>query len=175
VDLAAQKLLLIGKIIAARGLRGELSVFSYTYPSSNLLKYDELILRKNNVQQTFKLQSGFVQGKKVVIKLENVIDRNMAEDLVSSEVYLEQSKLPVLADDELYWYELEGLQVVTSSQQLFGVVASLMATGANDVLVVKPCVGSIDQRTRVLPFIKTCVLSVDLRAKVITVDWDADF
>jgi len=40
---------------------------------------------------------------------------------------------------------------------------------------VKPCIGSLDSRTRLLPYIKSCVLKVNLEQQIITVDWDADF
>jgi len=115
VNATSSKLLLIGRITAARGLRGELVVFSYTSPVTNLLQYDEFILRKNCCDQKFSLISGFAHGKKLVIKLTNIIDRNMAENLVGSQIYLDSAKLAHLEDDELYWYQLEGLQVITSA------------------------------------------------------------
>ncbi|MOA68315.1 Ribosome maturation factor RimM [compost metagenome] len=50
-----------------------------------------------------------------------------------------------------------------------------METGANDVVVVKPCAGSLDDRERLLPYTAQCVLAVDLEAGVMRVEWDADF
>lgn len=54
-------------------------------------------------------------------------------------------------------------------------VDHLLETGANDVLVVKPCAGSLDDRERLLPYTKQCVQRVDLAAGEMQVDWDADF
>ena len=56
-----------------------------------------------------------------------------------------------------------------------GVVDHLFETGANDVMVVKPCAGSLDERERLLPYTGQCVLAVDLAAGEMRVDWDADF
>ena len=51
-----------------------------------------------------------------------------------------------------------------------GTVSHLLATGANDVLVVK------GDRERMLPFVQPqFVTAVDFDAGTITVDWDPDF
>lgn len=51
--------------------------------------------------------------------------------------------MPNLAADEYYWYQLVGLKVINQDEQLFGKVDHLLETGANDVMVVKPCAGSL--------------------------------
>ena len=56
-----------------------------------------------------------------------------------------------------------------------GKVDHLLETGANDVMVVKPCAGSLDDRERLLPYTAHCVLGIDLEAGVMRVEWDADF
>ena len=71
---------------------------------------------------------------------------------------------------------LEGLQVVNQEGQLLGKVDHLLETGSNDVMVVKPCAGSVDQRERLLPYLPgQFVIKVDLETQVMQVDWDAEF
>ena len=70
---------------------------------------------------------------------------------------------------------MEGLKVIDQQGQLLGKIDHLLETGANDVMVVKPCIGSLDDRERLLPYIEQCVLSIDLAAGEMRVDWDADF
>lgn len=70
---------------------------------------------------------------------------------------------------------MEGLKVIDQGGQLLGVIDHLLETGANDVMVVKPCAGSLDDRERLLPYTGQCVLSIDLAAGEMRVDWDADF
>lgn len=65
--------------------------------------------------------------------------------------------------------------MIDQQQQLLGKVSHLLETGANDVLVVQPCAGSLDGRERLLPYTDHCVLQVDLDRGVISVEWDADF
>jgi 16S rRNA processing protein RimM len=83
--------------------------------------------------------------------------------------------LPDLTEDEYYWYQLQGLSVIDQLGQLLGTIDHLLETGANDVMVVKPCQGSLDDRERLLPYTAQCVLAVDLDAGEMRVEWDADF
>jgi len=58
---------------------------------------------------------------------------------------------------------------------LMGTVADLIETGANDVLVVKACEGSIDTRERLIPYLPgDSVIRVDLEEALIEVDWFVD-
>jgi 16S rRNA processing protein RimM len=102
-------------------------------------------------------------------------DRDEARLLSGYEICISRSLLPNLTGDEYYWYQLQGLSVINQDEQLFGKVDHLLETGANDVLVVKPCAGSLDDRERLLPYTEQCVLAIDLDAGVMRVEWDADF
>jgi len=86
-----------------------------------------------------------------------------------------RSQLPSLKDGEFYWYQLQGLKVIDLQGQLLGQIDHLLETGANDVMVVRPCAGSLDDRERLLPYTGQCVQSIDLQAAEMRVDWDADF
>jgi len=66
--------------------------------------------------------------------------------------------------------------VINREGQWLGVVDHLLETGANDVMVVMPCAGSLDDRERLLPYLPDqYVLAVDLAKGEMQVDWDADF
>lgn len=170
-----QELVVLGKIVSVHGIRGAVKVYSFTDPIDNILDYKEWILRKGQEQKTVKLLTGRLQGKILVAELENLTDREEARKLAEFEICIAKSELPTLANDEYYWYQLQGLSVINQQGQLLGIVDHLLETGANDVLVVRPCIDSIDDRERLLPYIDQCVLSVDLVAKELQVDWDAEF
>ena len=67
------------------------------------------------------------------------------------------------------------MKVINHEEKCLGKVDHLLETGANDVLVVRPCEGSLDDRERLLPYTAQCVQNVDLAAGVMQVEWDADF
>jgi 16S rRNA processing protein RimM len=111
-----------------------------------------------------------------VVELEGVSDRNAAEALSQAEILMPKAELPALADDEYYWYELEGLAVFTRAGERLGRVSSLFETGANDVLVVRGDRDAIDRRERLVPYLPGDVITeVDIDAGWMRVDWDPEF
>ncbi|WP_236176991.1 ribosome maturation factor RimM [Pseudomonas qingdaonensis] len=171
----ADDLIVVGKIFSVHGVRGEVKVFSFTDPIENLLDYRNWTLRREDVVKQVELVSGRSTQKDLVAKLKGLDDRDEARLLSGYEICISRSLLPDLTEDEYYWYQLVGLKVINQDEQLFGTVDHLLETGANDVMVVKPCVGSLDDRERLLPYTGQCVLKVDLAAGEMRVEWDADF
>lgn len=166
----------LGKIVSVHGVRGAVKVYSHTDPLDNVLDYAEWSLNRGSEQRTVSVLGGRVQGRVLVVNLKGVDDRNKAEELVDFEISIASDALPELEDGDFYWHQLEGLQVVNQEGQLLGKVDHLLETGSNDVMVVKPCAGSVDQRERLLPYLPgQFVIEVDLETQVMQVDWDAEF
>ena len=157
-------------------MRGAVKVYSHTDPLDNVLDYAEWSLNRGSEQRTVSVLGGRVQGRVLVVNLKGIDDRNKAEELVDFEISIASDALPELEDGDFYWHQLEGLQVVNQEGQLLGKVDHLLETGSNDVMVVKPCAGSVDQRERLLPYLPgQFVIKVDLETQVMQVDWDAEF
>lgn len=169
------ELLVIGKIVSVHGIRGEVKVFSFTDPIENLLDYKSWMLRRDGEVKQVEVVRARSQNKVLVAKLKGLDDRDEARLLSGFEICIPRDSLPELTDGEYYWYELKGLKVIDQHGQLFGVIDHLLETGANDVMVVKACAGSLDDRERLLPYTDQCVQSIDLAAGEMRVDWDADF
>lgn len=161
----ADDLIVIGKIYSVHGVRGEVKVYSFTDPTENLLQYKTWTLkREGNVKQV-ELVSGRGNDKFLVAKLKGLDDREEARLLAGYEICVPRNLFPELTDGEYYWYQLEGLKVIDQLGQLLGKIDHLLETGANDVMVVKPCAGSLDDRERLLPYTEQCVLAVDGRGR----------
>ena len=171
----AEEMIVLGKIVSVHGIRGEVKVYSFTDPLDNLLDYRRWTLKRGTEVRQAELVSGRVQGNVLVAKLKGLDDREVARTYADFEILVPRSELPELDDGEFYWSQLEGLKVIDTNGQLFGILDHMLETGANDVMVVKPCAGSLDDRERLLPYTEQCVQSVDLAAGEIRVDWDADF
>lgn len=176
---ASEELIVVGKVSSVYGVKGWVKLYSFTEPMSNLLEYSQLYMQRGEQWQPVSISEGRQHGKSLVVALEGVDDREQAKALAGSELAVSRSELPDLPKDDFYWHQLEGLQVLTEVegvQQLLGVVDHMMATGANDVMAVQPCDGSIDQQERLLPYVPgVYVKSVDLDAGMILVDWDPAF
>src|SRR5690606_37643196 len=150
---AGAPLLVLGKIVSVHGIRGAVKVYSHTQPLDNVLNYPVWTLPKGQQQQQVSVIAGRVQGRVLVVQLKGLRDRNEALELVDWEICVPQSELPDLSEGEYYWHQFVGLQVVTLEGQLLGRIDHLLETGSNDVMVVRPCAGSIDQRERLLPYL----------------------
>lgn len=172
---AADELIVLGKIFSVHGVRGEVKVYSFTDPLDNVLDYLRWTLTRDGEVKQVEVASGRVQGKFLVVKLKGLDDRDVARTYAGFEIRVPESELPELEEDEFYWHQLEGLSVINQDGQLLGKVDHLLETGANDVMVVKPCTGSLDDRERLLPYTEQCVQAIDLDAGEMRVDWDADF
>lgn len=168
---SGEKLVLLGKIVGVHGVRGELKLESYTEPRLQLFRYQPWMLRSASGDKAVGGCSGRAQGKGLVAEMPGIADRDAAAALVGTEIWVARSALPAPQPGEYYWSDLEGLEVVTTEGVALGRVSHLVATGSNDVVVVKD-----DKRERLIPFlVGQFVTEVDLDAGRLTVDWDVDF
>ena len=170
----------IGKITTVYGVKGWVKVHSFTEPMENFLSYTSCWVGSEQSWKPIEFDAGRSHGKGLVAHIAGVDDRELARSYTGSLVAVEIDQLPPLEDDEeYYWYQLEGLKVFTETEagtQLLGKVSHLMETGANDVLVVRKCAGSIDRRERLIPYLpEQVVTSIDLESGEMLVDWDPEF
>jgi 16S rRNA processing protein RimM len=163
------KPLVLGRISGLYGVRGWVKVHSYTDPREAILKYGSWLLEQDGVWQETSVAEGRKQGKTVVARLVDVTDRDLAATYVGTMIGVARADLPATDSGEYYWTDLEGLQVVHTDGRALGKVAYILATGANDVLVIQG-----DQEILV-PFVKDDVIKdVDFAKGIISVDWEWD-
>ena len=173
-------LLIVGKITGCYGVKGWVKIHSYTEPKENFLGFGKWVLQRKGGVEPIEFDDGRAQGKGLVVHIAGVDDRNLAESYRGLEVAVQAGSLPDLQEGDYYWSQLQGLQVWCNDQSdeasdervLQGSVEYLIETGANDVLVVKPSEGSIDDRERLIPYLPGDVVTrVDLAEAVIEVNW----
>ncbi|KAF1046076.1 ribosome maturation factor RimM [Xylophilus sp.] len=110
----------------------------------------------------------------VVVSAHGIDDRDAAEALRGARIFVPRSSFPTAAEDEYYWVDLIGLDVVNREGVALGAVRELLATGPQTTLVLgyeqdgKP-------RERMIPFVSAYVDAVDLPGRRITVDWQPDY
>jgi 16S rRNA processing protein RimM len=169
---ARPRMITVGRLHGAFGVRGEVKLESFTDPMQAIGRYRPWILRdarggEQVLEAGAKVRPG---GKGLVATLPGVDDKDAADALRGVDVLVPRSALPPPAPGEYYWVDLEGLRVVNTEGADFGTVSHVFSTGANDVLVV------LGERERMVPFLQPDVVrAVDFDAGLVTVDWDADF
>jgi 16S rRNA processing protein RimM len=165
------RMIAVGRLHGAFGVRGEVKLESYTDPLRAIAGYQPWTLRDGRgverACEGVRVREG---GKGLIATLPGVADKDAADALRGTDVLVPRSALPPPAPGEYYWVDLEGLRVVNAEGVDFGTVSHLFSTGANDVLVAQ------GERERMIPFVQPdFIRNVDFDAGVVTVDWDTDF
>ena len=123
---------LLAAVIGAQGLKGEVKAKLFTAAPDALPRYGVLHTRDGR-----KLKiTAFRPSKEgeAVIAFEDVRDRNQAEALKGTELFVDRAALPEADEDEFYHADLIGLEVRDSEGRILGKVSALHNFGASDVL-----------------------------------------
>ncbi len=162
----------IGKIVGLFGIAGWVKIHSYTRPRWNLTAYPEWRVVLCEAPFEFALlESSRRRGAGVIAKFQGIDDRTAAAALVGREVTIEETRFADLPPDEYYWFQLIGLEVVSTAGERLGNVKRLLETGANDVLVVEG-----DGVRHLIPYVSgDYVKGVNLDEMRIEVEWRAEW
>jgi len=168
-------MIVLGRITAPFGIRGWVKVQAYGDRPDAWCEMPKWWLARNadaaaTDWQTVALQEASTHGKGLVAKFAAIDDRDAALALTGFYVGAPRQALPANAEDEYYWADLVGLEVVNQAGERLGRVRSLLESGANAVL----CVGDGEEE-RLLPFVAQVVRKVDVIGGLICVDWGKDW
>ncbi|WPC74597.1 ribosome maturation factor RimM [Vibrio porteresiae] len=169
--------IVVGKLGSTYGIRGWLKVFSYTDNPESIFEYSPWFIDQKGEWIEFKVESWKRHNQGMVVKLSGLDVREDAQLLTNLEIAIDPAVLPELSEDEFYWRELFGMQVVTTQGYDLGQVTDMLETGSNDVLVVKANLkDAFGQKERLIPFLEEqVIIKVDREAQRIEVDWDPAF
>lgn len=149
--------LVIGRVVAPHGVRGELKVRVESSDPDRWESLERIYLGEERTP--FDVLGVRWQVRQALVKLQGVADRNAAEALRGAYVAVRAEDGQPLAENEFYYHQLEGLRVIADSGETLGRLTQVRATGANDVYVVVGASGEL-----LLPAIRQVVLKVDLQA-----------
>lgn len=165
-----EKLVVLGKVSGVFGVQGWIKLISATEQPNNILQYNSWHLQSVNGWRNYKVLSSKIHGKGFIAHLEGLNNRDQAIVLIGCEIAIYRKQLPILAPNEFYWSDLEGLKVQTQNGINLGTITRLFATPSNDVLVI------LGERERLIPYLWDQVIKqVDLSNNLLIVDWDPTF
>ncbi|MEH6594053.1 MAG: ribosome maturation factor RimM [Colwellia polaris] len=167
----------LGKVGAVYGIKGWLKIHSFTDDQEAILDYFPWSLKLGNKVQSVEITDWRKHNNGLVVKVAGIDDRDIAQKLVGSEIFVSEDALSDLPEGEFYWRDLIGMTVVTDKGYDLGQVSDIMETGANDVLVVKANLkDGFGKKERLIPYLMDqVILSVSTENKQICVDWDPGF
>ncbi|MGH8672607.1 MAG: ribosome maturation factor RimM [Burkholderiales bacterium] len=166
---AADSMVVMGRVAAPFAVAGWIKIRPYTQAPDTLLQHPVWWLGEEGAWQQREVVESAIHGAYIVARVRGCDDRDSAQRLAGSKVALPRTALPAPGDDEYYWADLLGLKVVSTQAQVLGEVKEVFDTGSNDVLRV------VGERERLIPFTKQVIVDVDMDARLLRVEWDADF
>lgn len=132
--------LLVGRIAAAHGLKGEVKVMSYTEEPTAIASYGPLLVE--GLGKALRIKSVRQANATLIVRFEGVEERTQAEALKGARLYVAREQLPALESDVYYQADLIGLEVITGEMML-GSVAQVVNFGGGDLLEVQRSGGSL--------------------------------
>jgi 16S rRNA processing protein RimM len=168
--MAAPRYLILGRVLRPHGVRGELRVQPITRFPERMADLETVLIGKDpeadeTQLQRFEVESARSANDAWLVRLAGVNDRDTADRFRNLYLLVSLENAVPLEEDEVYLFQVIGLDVVTTDGELLGKVENLIETGANDVYIVKGgAYGEV-----LIPAIDSVVLNIDTDAGVMTV------
>jgi 16S rRNA processing protein RimM len=174
----------VGRIVDAWGVKGWVKVEPYASDPQALFSSRRWFLKPaesptgprgasvSAVPAMLHVTVARQHGDVVVASARELEDRNAAEALRGVRVFVSRASFPTPDEDEFYWVDLIGLEVVNREQQPLGTVIGLIDTGPHCVLRISP---GRDAEERLIPFVGAYIDEVNLKDRRIVVDWGLDY
>jgi len=156
-----EEVLQVGIITTTHGVKGEVKVFPTTDDVNRFKKLKEVILDTGREKITLGIEGVKFFKQMVILKFKGI---DTLDDVVKyrrAGLYVTRDNAVKLGKNEYFIADLIGIEVYDESDRLIGSLEDVMATGANDVYVIR----MTDGREMLLPAIKQCVLNVDVQAR----------
>ncbi len=161
-DLPDQDWLIIGKIVAPQGLKGELRINPssdfperFTKPGKRWLQFS-----KDSPHPIELIKGRQIPGKAIyIVQFAEVNDRSTAEKLIGANLLILASNRPSLKENEFHFLDLLGLEAkLTREGRSIGKVTNLTQAG-NDLIEIELTEG----RKVLVPFVKSIVPEVQIK------------
>lgn len=155
----------VGEIVGAHALRGLLRFRPYQPPAPSLIDDLAVLLERDGEWREVRLAHVAPHGRMILLTIDAVADRDAAEALRGTRILVRKADLPPVDEDEFYHYELAGFAVATVDGRELGAIADTMATGLNDVWIVRD-----GEREYLIPVIADVVRTIDRDARRVLID-----
>jgi len=155
----------LGRVIGTHGLRGDLKIRSHPEDQSALLSASRLCLRPSTGETVCLEVRQSIPGKGCsVFRLHGLDQIGPAESLIGAEVLVDPKQLQREAN-QLFWFELEGLEVVDRGRGSIGRLEGMFRTAAHAIYVVQGPFGEV-----LIPVVDEFVSEVNLERRELLVD-----
>lgn len=156
----------IGTIIGPHALKGEVKIFSETdFKEERYQIGNTLYIEKNNQVIAVKVKSHREHKGNDLVSFEGYSSINDIEQFNKCKIYVHESQLQELDEDEFYYHQLIG-SVVKTADRVLGKVKDIVNYGASDILIIE----DDSKKEIMIPFIDEFIEEIDLEEQVIIID-----
>lgn len=157
--------LMIGEITKPQGVRGEVKVRPCTCDPGRFEGLDTVYVKRGEDYKPMNIRINRLSDDAVFMNVEGVADRDQAETLRGTMIYIDRAHAVELDEDTTFLCDLYGLKGVVDDGRDLGTLRDVMQPGGNDVYVFDGPLGEV-----LVPALKSVVLSVDLQEGVMRLD-----
>ncbi len=152
------EMLAAGVVTATHGLKGELTIRSFSGRIDHIAALAEVLLRRGGEERRVRLLSVRPKPPNAVMKLDGVDSPEQARRYVGFEIWLPREAAAPLAEGEYYMADLCHCGLFFGDERI-GEVRSVMEAGASPLLEVRDLRG----KTLLVPFVERFIGEVDVR------------
>ena len=157
------RLIEVGRVAGAFGVRGEVRITAYTEAPLALARYREL--KRQDGSHALTITQGRPAKGGLVVRVKEIETKEQADAMRGLRLYIPREALPKPDEDEFYLADLIGMAVQhAQSKAPLGRVKAVQNFGASDMLEIEPEAGGA---TWYLPFTREAAPEVDLKAGVV--------
>ena len=153
--------LMIGEITKPQGVRGEVKVRPCTCDAERFEGLETVYVEKEGGYAPLNIRVNRLSEDAVFMSVEGVTDRDAAEALRGTLLYIDRAHAVALDEDTNFLADLYGLHGLTDDGRDLGRLADVMQPGGNDVYVFQGGYGEV-----LVPALKSVVIRVDYEAEV---------
>ena len=149
-------LVYIAKVVGAHGIRGDVKLQCFTDNVADIKKLG--IFYNECGDKEYKIEIKGMLKSNVLAKVSGINDRNAAEALVGTQLYVSRASLPDLKSEQFYHCDLIGLKAILQDKEV-GKVSAIYNFGAGDIIEIKL---SDSNETSLIPFNQAFVPQIDI-------------
>ena len=162
----AMRLLRVGQIINAQGIRGELRVFPLTDYKE---RFEELeyVYIEGDPSLKYDIQNVRYKNELVLLKLKGIDDRNAAEALKEKYLIIDETQKRELPEDTYLIADLIGLEVYSETNEWIGTLIDVIQSTGQDLYEI--LIREDPPKTALVPAVKEFILDVNVDKKRMTI------
>ncbi len=158
-------MLLIGKIIGTRGLKGEVKIYPYTNSPEDFARIDKVYLEESD-NKCFKIKKQKMHKNLIIALFEGINNIDQAEVLKNTELFLDEAEEKnFLADDSYFYKDIIGVDVISLDNEHLGNIKAVNTSTKQDIFIIEK-----NGKEWMLPNVERFVKDVNLEESKIIVD-----